>query len=409
MNNGQGCFALRCTMDGKIIAILRNDCQVFSDEVMEMRFPGIVERSSMGEALDFLLEIRKEGAAFDRELVFATQAGPTSMHCIGSRVDAEILIAGSVTRSGLLALYDDLVRMNAEQGERIRELEKTLSDHLVQGRTGDSGKAQEAFLNEVTRLNNDLVSAQRELARKNAELSRTDEIKNRFLGMAAHDLRSPLSVISSYTDTILEEAGTTLQPQHRVYLERVHARLAFMANLVDDLLDTAAIESGRLKLDPYPLDLSALVAECVEMNNMLATKKSVGVHFDAPTTRWNAILDGVRITQALNNLISNAVNFSHPGSTVMVSLDGSDTESWVIIQDFGVGMEKETLDRLFSPFGTATVRAPSGEKSTGLGLLIAKRIAEAHGGSIEISSQVGVGTRVQFCVQRRYEQFWGHA
>jgi signal transduction histidine kinase len=400
MSDGDERFALRCAMDGGLLTVIRDDGGIFADIDPGRLFPSLVEGSCMGVALDFLVEIRREGAAFDHEFSFAPSGGRIVVHCIGARLGDGILIAGSSRREGILELYDDLISLSNEQGSRIRALEKQLVERGAPFPDGSAEQDDELLFSDVTRLNNELVSAQRELARKNAELSRTDEIKNRFLGMATHDLRSPLALIIAYSDTMLDSAGASISSSCTVYLERIRSSAVFMSELVDDLLDTAAIESGRLRLEPYPHDMVDLVTRCVEMGQIFSARKGVVLQFSPPAEKITAVVDEVRIAQALNNLLSNSVKFSPPEAKVHIQLSLKGEDVVIVVEDHGAGIPRQVQEKVFSPFGTPTIRSPSGEKSTGLGLLIAKRVAEAHHGRLELDSEPGRGTRVELTIPR---------
>jgi signal transduction histidine kinase len=102
----------------------------------------------------------------------------------------------------------------------------------------------------------------------------------------------------------------------------------------------------------------------------------------------------------LNNLISNAVKFSQSASTVVIGLSLAGEDVVMVVEDRGTGIPRDVLDKIFSPFGTPTIRGPSGEKSTGLGLLIARRVAEAHRGRLQLESESGRGTRVEIIIPR---------
>jgi signal transduction histidine kinase len=244
---------------------------------------------------------------------------------------------------------------------------------------------------EFSRLNNELATSQRELARRNAELARLNEQKNQFLGIAAHDLRNPLGVILIYSQFLIDEVSGRLEPEQMKFVETIRSSSEFMLNLVENLLDLAQIEAGRLDLDLSSIDLGELLERNVSLNRVLAQKKSIDVLLSyepgLPTLR----LDAAKIEQVLNNLIGNAVKFSPRGSTVEVRAEdrGDCVALWV--RDQGPGVPADELDRLFRPFERTRVRPSGGEKSTGLGLAIVKKMVEGHGGKIQVESAPGEG------------------
>jgi signal transduction histidine kinase len=411
----QGGFSLHLDLEGRIIGILRDEGGLAADIEEGTLLPTLVERGCMGKCIDFLLEIRDKGAAFDREFPLSVGGVGMGLHFSGSRANQGMVVTASTTQAGTEVLLEELAKICAEQSDLIRQLRKDGSSRAgnqppafeaapkppesapprqpTLSATGAESDFDSQFYDEISRLNNELINAQRELAQKNAELGRFDEFKNRFLGMAAHDLRAPLSVCLAYIDFLTDEPDIDTETRLD-WIAKIRSSMQFMLTLVNDLLDTAAIESGSLRLELRPADLASLVADLVETNRLLSGKRGVKIERNDCPVPVTAMVDPVRIGQAINNLVSNAAKFSNEGGTVVVTLE-ADEDIVVAVTDRGKGMDKATLDRLFTPFGSATVRTESGEKNTGLGLVIARRIAEAHGGSLLVKSDVGKGTRVE--------------
>lgn len=244
---------------------------------------------------------------------------------------------------------------------------------------------------DLSRLNNDLATTQRELAKSNVELDRLNVQKNEFLGIAAHDLRNPLQVILTYSQFLLDEAHD-LDPEHREFVRTIRSSSDFMLRLVDDLLDVARIEAGKLELGLEPVDLGALVERNVALNRVLAESKGTRIELVREGEPGEMVLDGPKIEQVLNNLIGNAVKFSPPGSTVEVRLAAGQDGISISIRDQGEGIKPEDLETLFRPFQKGRNQSTAGEKSTGLGLAIVKRIVEGHRGEIRVESAPGEGT-----------------
>jgi len=239
--------------------------------------------------------------------------------------------------------------------------------------------------------------AETEIAQKNTQLVRLNEEKNRLLGMAAHDLRNPLSVVSTASAFLLDSQGRLLPEARRTdFLRRINKSSAFMLKLIDDLLDVARIESGRLDLELEDCDLCGLVEDNLALNRVLAEKKGIRLVFAPGRGLPRLRLDPGKMAQVFNNLVSNALKFSGPGTTVRISAARMNGGVVVSVQDQGLGIPADELDRLFRPFGTTSVRGTAGEKSTGLGLAITRKIVEAHGGTIRAESEVGNGSTFTF-------------
>lgn len=245
------------------------------------------------------------------------------------------------------------------------------------------------YYDELSQLNNELANAYRDLAKKSAELSRLNDEKNRFLGMAAHDLRNPLDVILTYSELLLDEAAPRLDRDQVAFIGTIRSSSELMLHIIEDLLDLAKIESGKLELDLARVDLARLAEHNVIMSRVLAAKKGTGIELRIDGGPFPMLIDPPKIEQVLNNLIGNAVKFSPPGSTVEVRLTRGDGRVVIAVADQGPGVPPDELDRLFRPFERTRVRSTAGEKSTGLGLAIVKRIVEGHHGEIRVESGPG--------------------
>ncbi len=239
--------------------------------------------------------------------------------------------------------------------------------------------------------------AEAEIAGKNAELVELNNTKNQFLGMAAHDLRNPLSIVSTASAFLLDDASRLLPDAKRAeFLRRINSGSKFMLQLIDDLLDVTKIEAGRLDLELKDGNLCALIEENLALNRMLANNKNIRLDFAPESGLPSLRFDHRKVEQVLNNLVSNALKFSAPGTAVTVQASRVDGDVVVSVRDQGQGIPADELDKLFKPFGKTSVRGTAGEKSTGLGLAICRRIVEGHGGRIWAESELGKGSVFSF-------------
>jgi len=251
--------------------------------------------------------------------------------------------------------------------------------------------ADTILYDEISRLNNQLISTQRDLIKKNIQLERLNQLKNQFLGMAAHDLRSPLQYILACSEYLIHTSQDQLKPQQIVVLNKIKDSTTFMAELVNHLLDVSEIESGKLTLALEPLDMQAVLRTNVERNRWIAEMKGMSIELvDEPVPIIQA--DPVKIDQVLNNLIGNAIKYSQPGGLIEARLTDEADSVLIQIKDHGIGIPATEMERLFKPFGKISAKSPSGEKSIGLGLFISQRIIAGHGGQIWLQSALGKGT-----------------
>lgn len=384
-------LALVCTPAGAILRIIRNELGLPTPFPAGATITSLVTASSAGRAGEFLAALNERQAAFDYELTLLVAGQPMPMHFAGVTQGATLLIVAARSCSGLARFNEELVLMNNEQTNALRAALKELSLQNQLAARRDSH-----LYEDLSRVNNELATLQREMVRKNVELEKLNEQKNRFLGIAAHDLRNPLGVILSYSEFLEAEAGPVLNAEQREFVTTIKETSEFMLKMISDLLDVAAIEAGRLQLDRRPVDLARLIQRNVTLNRVLAAPKSITVELEAMPGLPLIPLDTGKIEQVLNNLIGNAVKFSHRGTTVRVRVTCADGCVTVAVQDQGQGIPAADLPKLFKPFSKASVRTTAGEQSTGLGLAIVRRIIEGHGGRIQVESKVGQGSTFAF-------------
>jgi signal transduction histidine kinase len=230
-----------------------------------------------------------------------------------------------------------------------------------------------------------------ELATSNDELTHLNNEKTEFLGIAAHDLRNPLSVVIGAADLITMQSSERASESARL-IARSGRR---MLELVEDLLDANAIESGHYAERIEPHDLRALVVESVNHHQNGAQRKRIAIEIAAGLPAW-AQIDRRAGQQVLDNLISNAVKYSPWDRNVRIDLRRIDDWVEVAISDRGPGISTEDQEKLFRKHTRLSARPTGGESSFGLGLSIVKRLAEAMGGSVRCESQPGSGSTFVF-------------
>jgi signal transduction histidine kinase len=245
-------------------------------------------------------------------------------------------------------------------------------------------------------LNQELNNLSRELQKKNAELKKLGDLKNQFLGIAAHDLRNPLGIIMGYSSYLLEESEGHCSEDQIMMLKSILDSSEFMLSLLNNLLDISAIESGKLTLDLVKSNLVTVVKKNIGLNNVLASKKNILIHFDCFEKIPDIMFDVFKIEQVLNNLISNAIKYSQPGTKVNISIFLSGNNVTVAVADHGPGIPEIELEKLFKPFEKTSVKSTAGEKSTGLGLSIVRKLIIGHHGKIWVESKVGMGSTFYF-------------
>lgn len=238
-----------------------------------------------------------------------------------------------------------------------------------------------------------ILEYQSKLAIHNAELASLNEQKNRFLGMAAHDLRNPLISIKGFSDLLLKKSLPPTQVDELLGI--IHNLSQEMLTLIDDLLTISLIESGKFDLKLQTHDLVQLIHQRIKFSEMQASNKHIQITRSLPATAI-FVYDQARISQVIDNLLSNAIKYSNANTAISVSLQVEADWVEVAVEDQGQGLSAAQQKHLFGEFERVGSKPTGGETSTGLGLAIVKKIIEAHLGEIGVSSEVGVGSRFFF-------------
>lgn len=325
--------------------------------------------------------------------------------CTGLEILSEAQSVGCpvpvIMLTGMADEAIDIAAMRAGAAEYLvkgridRELLERTIRYAI--RHKESELALKRYAESLEKSNRELVQAHEELARKNAELRRLNEEKDGFLGMAAHDLRNPLGVIMGYSDFLLAMHRQTMKKEELEIIEMIRSSSKFMRSLINDLLDISTIESGRLHLDTRSTDIVRLVEANVGLNVVLAAQKQMTLELDVAGPVPRVDVDARKVEQVLNNLISNAIHYAPQGTGIHVQVGhvapaAGPAEVRISVKDEGPGIAPEDVAKLFRPFGRARTVSTGGERSTGLGLAIARRIMEGHGGRIWVESEPGRGS-----------------
>lgn len=241
-----------------------------------------------------------------------------------------------------------------------------------------------------------------EKGRMYEELIELNQLKNKFLGIAAHDLRSPLGVVMGYLKLFDQGYLGEITAEQKPIIDKLLKNCDSMLNLINDLLDVTAIESGKLDLQLKVVDVVEFLDGCLSMIAPLALGKSIELSLHMKTSLPKVIFDPNRIQQVVDNLVTNAIKFSKPETAIEIEANSTEEEIQIAVRDEGQGIPEKELPNIFNPFGKISVKPTAGEKSTGLGLAIVKRMVEAHGGRIWVESEVGKGSTFTFTIPIQY-------
>jgi signal transduction histidine kinase len=248
-------------------------------------------------------------------------------------------------------------------------------------------------------LNRQLAESNRELNDANAKLRELSSMKEEFLALTTHDLRSPLTVISGVISFFTSGRLGDLSPEQKNMVAMMERNTQSLIELVNDLLDASKLESGTMRLDLSSTDLRVLVNELHETMGPLAKEKEIKLEEDISDDLPPLYADRPKLRRIIVNLLSNALKFTPKGGHVRVTAEREgERMARVSIADTGVGIQREDLERLFDKYEQARSRATRGEKGTGLGLYITRQLVELHGGLISVQSEVGKGSTFSFTI-----------
>lgn len=244
-----------------------------------------------------------------------------------------------------------------------------------------------------------------ELELLNQRLKEINQEKNRYIGMVAHDLRNPIGVAAVYSDLLLDEYDSTPREDQLQYIGQINESCYFSLDLIREFLDASKIEAGIFDLRIERNDYIEFVKEVIHQNEHFARIKSQKIGLDSSLENIEACFDTNKMQQVLNNLLSNAMKYSHPNTeiSVMVLVDGRSIVTHVA--DQGLGIPNEEFSKIYQPFQTTSVKSTGNEKSFGLGLALVKKIVEAHVGKVWFESEVNKGSIFSFsfpqCPEKR--------
>ncbi|MGY1641389.1 sensor histidine kinase [Geodermatophilus sp. SYSU D00703] len=366
-------------------------------QTMTSVIDAVTEQSIIGTDVDGVIRVWNPGA--ERMLGLPRAA------VVRRRMITDFHLAEELAEAG--GGLTGLVRTAREQGSDVRDWtyvttagEELTVSVAVTPRTDDSGA--HAGWNFV---GTDMT-----------EVRATERMKDQFVSLISHELRTPLSSILGYLELVLDDPDQPLTDEQRQYLTTVERNAQRLLRLVGDLLFTAQVDAGRFSLQPEDVDLAAVVRAAEETARITAATAGVDVAVDVHDGDLVVRGDAVRLGQACDNLVSNAVKFTPRGGRVTLTLreawrtpDGEvaddprpDAEpvARLSVSDTGIGIPAGEQAQLFARFFRASTARRAAVPGVGLGLAITKAITTAHGGTLELSSVEGEGTTFTLTLPR---------
>lgn len=260
------------------------------------------------------------------------------------------------------------------------------------------------------RLEEKVLERTRELEAANRELEKSNKMKSQFIANMSHELRTPLNSIIGFSETLIEMPVGALNEKQERYVRNIHTSGKHLLQLINNILDLAKIEAGRLNIYCEEFELAPVIEETISVVGMLAAKKSVLLHYDVLAEGNTLVADRVKFKQILYNLLSNAIKFTREKKDVHLRVEllepsgemGSRVKHFgdklikVSVRDTGIGIRPDDMDRIFEEFEQADSSYNREYEGTGIGLSLTKKLVEMHGGFIWAESEVGKGSVFSF-------------
>ncbi len=284
----------------------------------------------------------------------------------------------------LISTYEQAVQVNSELQARERqviELNMRLSQHAAE-----------------------LEAHNQEIARKNIELAEASRMKSAFIANMSHELRTPLNAIIGFTGTLLMKLPGPLTDDQDRQLNTIRTSARHLLSLINDILDVAKIEAGKVALALAPVECQALITETADSLRPLAAQKGLALTVDLPPEPVVVTSDRRALAQIVINLVNNAIKFTEQGA-IQVSLSqrsiADEIVTEVSVTDSGAGIRAEDQAKLFQAFSQLDSTSTRHAEGAGLGLYLCQNLANLLGGSLQLSSEFGVGSTFTLVLRER--------
>ena len=350
-----------CNQEGEILDVCDYGLLGSNMNFVGAHFPSLFSSSCLQQALNITVDLPQCNILPPQLLQLSTVV-----------TGAQVMVSGFYNNDQATLLLYEIASLNAVE----------------------SRSKEDSFFKDISKLNSELTDAKRLMVKQNIQLQQLNDMKDRMVSTVAHDLNNPLTAIMGN----LYLLGKSYQEDGREkrLLGNINKSIDYMRVIISDFLDLSRINQGRLKVQLKESNLVNVLKQMIEMNQHVASAKNMELSFEQVGEIPPVKLDANKISQVVNNLIGNAIKFSDPYAKIRVVVCLDDDSVRVEIVDEGQGIPASECSKLFLPFSKTSVTSTAGEKGSGLGLSISKEIVLAHGGYIDVESEVGKGSTFWF-------------
>lgn len=274
-----------------------------------------------------------------------------------------------------------------------------------------SNEELENSLQEVTALNDELEAGRKELSKRSEELIRINErlkemdrLKSVFLANMSHELRTPLTAIIGFSELLIDKVMGEMNQEQADCMENIQISGQHLLDLINNILDLSKIEAGKMELHAEAFQLEAVVFLVRRTVSPLIERKKLTLNIKSEEGIPDIYADLSKIKQILLNLVGNAIKFTPQGGTITIGVGFKDNFFALSVADTGIGIKPEDKEKIFQEFQQAEDSTSKEYGGTGLGLTLTKRLAELHGGRVELESEAGKGSKFTVYIPRRVEE-----
>jgi two-component system sensor histidine kinase/response regulator len=287
---------------------------------------------------------------------------------------------------------------NEDKSLALKAVREGAQDYLVKGEVHSSLLARSIFYAvERGRLQHEKMLNQEKLKKYSEELEVLNATKDKFFSILAHDLKSPFNAFIGITDILAEDIDILAKEQIKSFVLDINRSAHSQFKLLENLLAWAQMQRGLMKFEPIELEINTVINDVFQLYLDNAMEKDLKLINETPLGK-TIKADHNMLYLLLRNLVYNAIKFTNPGGEIRVGENGTSGFSEIYVADNGVGINPSSLSKMFRIESQSTTLGTAHEKGTGLGLVLCKDMVEKNGGTIRVSSEVGVGTTFYFTI-----------
>lgn len=390
---------LACNQQGVVEQIFLDSGSLLENIKLPVGLHSLVSPKSMKELGDFWLSVQEKSMEVNTLLTLSNNGKQITFTFSGYLLDERVLLCGNTELTSTEKVLEEIMMINSEQANQIRKTEKKVGRNIG---TGKQKELNEAFLNDFTSLNNELINNKRELMRKNQEiellnkeLKDVNENLKMFTYSVSHDLKGPVRLVNSFLTILHEKYGKNLDQKGEKYIDLALDAAIRLSKMMADLLEyhqsSDASTTESVDLNVVFLEVQEILQKEIEETNALVTSEKLPILKGSSTA----------FIQVFQNLISNAIKFVPKGKIPVVSIEMEEFDTYYtfMIKDNGIGIAEDQRQEVFNLFKRLNPRQQF--EGTGMGLAMVRKSIERMGGKIWLESEEGNGSTVYFTVNKR--------